>query len=254
MSKVFISHNVKDDNEVRAFINLLVLGMNIPKEEIFSVSLCENLPIGKIYSEKIRESMLSSEKIICFVTQNYMQSIFCTAELGAAWVLGGKIMPVLFSPVTYEDLNNTPLIGTQMCYGDKKEGLMSLHDEFFNNGIIKTINSNEFGRYLDLYLESLKKTTLIDKDDDGFYTVKIEDVRNVPQGFKCYKIRGLLNLNEKLLNDETHWIFYRAGMYDELKTGDVIRFKVSQTEVKQFKDLTNARNIYPDTLEIVYHY
>lgn len=257
MSKIFISHSVKDNNEVRELIKLLVLGMNIPKEDIFSVALYENLPIGKAYSEKIREAMLSSEKIICFVTQSYMQSIFCTMELGAAWGQGDKIIPMLFSPITYEDLNNTPLIGTQMCYGDRREDLMAVHDAFFNGGITKTLNSNEFSRYLDLYLESLKKPELINKnfinkDEEGFYTVKIVDVRNVPQSFKCYKLRGLLNLDQELYENETHWIFYRAGMYEELKIGDVIRLKVSQTEIKHFKDLPNARNIYPDTLEIVY--
>ena len=80
---------------------------------------------------------------------------------------------------------------------------------------------------------------------------KIADIRNVPHDFKCYKIQGLLNLDEKLLNGETHWIFYRTGMYEELKIGDIIRFKVSQTEIRQFRDLTNARNIYPDTLEVL---
>ncbi|MBR5613991.1 MAG: toll/interleukin-1 receptor domain-containing protein [Clostridia bacterium] len=251
MYKVFISHSAKDNSEVRDFINLLVLGMNIQKEDIFSISLHENLPTGRMFSEKIKDAMISSEKIICFITQNYLQSRFCMAELGAAWIQDQKIIPVLFSPITYDDLNNTPIIGTQMCYGDKKEGLMAIHDEFFNNGITKTINSNEFSRYLDLYIDSLKKTTLIEKDDDGFYTVKIADVRNVPHDFKCYKIQGLLNLDEKLLSGETHWIFYRTGMYEELKIGDIIRFKVSQTEIRQFRDLTNARNIYPDTLEVL---
>ena len=251
MYKVFISHSAKDNSEVREFINLLILGMNIQKEDIFSIALYEKLPTGRMFSEKIKDAMLSSEKIVCFITQNYLQSRFCMAELGAAWIQKQKIIPVLFSPIAYEDLNNTPLIGTQMCYGDKKEGLMTIHDEFFNSGITKTLNSNEFSRYLDLYIDSLKKTSLIEKDSNGFYTAKIADVRNVPHDFKCYKIQGLLNLGEPLMNGETHWIFYRTGMYEELKIGDIIRFKVSQTEIRQFRDLTNARNIYPDTLEVV---
>lgn len=251
MYRIFISHSSKDNAEVREFINLLVLGMNIPKEEIFSVSLCENLPTGKMFSEKIKSAMISAEKIICFITPNYLQSRFCIAELGAAWIQEQKIIPILFSPIKYKDMDNTPLLGRQMRYGDKKEDLIIMHDEFISNGIIKTVNTKEFNHYLDIYINSLKKTSLIQKDNEGFYTAKIEDIRKVPQNFKCYKIQGMLELDEELLPKETHWIFYRTGMYEELKIGDTIRFKVSQTELRQFRDLPNARNIYPDVLEVL---
>lgn len=185
--------------------------MNIPKEEIFSISLCENLLTGRMFSEKIKAAMLSAEKIICFITPNYLQSKFCMAEFGAAWVQEEKIMPILFAPITYDDLNNTPLIGMQMRYGDKKEDLTAVHDEFIRDGIPKRINTAEFNHYLDLYINSLKKTAMIEKDKNGFYIARISEIRNVPQEFKCYKIQGLLNLNETLLPEETHWIFYRTG-------------------------------------------
>lgn len=61
----------------------------------------------------------------------------------------------------------------------------------------------------------------------------------------------MLELDEELLPKETHWIFYRTGMYEELKIGDTIRFKVSQTELREFKDLENPRNIYPDVLKVL---
>ncbi len=250
MYKIFISHSVRDSNEVREFINLLVLGMNIPKEEIFSVLLCDSLPTGEAFSEKIKQEMLAAEKIICFITPNYLESKFCLAELGAAWIQNKKLVPILFSPLDYGSLNNTPLIGMQACFGDKKADLTALHDEFLNGGIVKTANTSELNRCLDIYLASLKREPLlIEKDDDGFYTAKIERVRGVPQNFKCYKIRGLLKLNEAPVEGETHWIFYRTGMYRELKPGDTVRLKVGRTEMRQFRDLPNARNIYPDSLE-----
>ena len=64
------------------------------------------------------------------------------SELQETTIQEQKIIPVLFSPITSDDLNNTPILGTHMCYGDKKEGLMAIHDEFFKH-LVRVCNRTE---------------------------------------------------------------------------------------------------------------
>lgn len=66
--------------------------------------------------------------------------------------------------------------------------------------------------------------------------------------YRCYKLDTVLSLEEPSLPNETHGIFYKAGMYEDLNVGDKIRFSIDSTELRQFHDLKNARNIYPGSL------
>ncbi len=251
MCKLFISHSEKDNKEVKDFINFLVLGMNIPREDVFSISLCNTIQSGRVFAEKIKSALLTAEKIICFITPNYLQSQFCLTELGAAWVQQEKMIPLLFPPVVYADLNRTPLLGIQMRRCDSQTDLMAVYDELCGAGMVNERCTDEFNRQLDLYLHKLKELPVLEPDSGGYYVARIDGVRNVPKDYRCYKIHGLLKLNESVSQDESHWIFYRRGIYDDLKVGDTIKFLVGNTELKHFSDIGDARNIYPDVLEIL---
>ncbi len=239
-----------DNEEVRKFIEFLVLGMNVPRDEIFSIAIQNTLPKGKAFEEKIKSELLLAKKVICFVTQNYLKSRFCMAELGAAWIQD-KAMPLLMPRIIFEDMKDTPLSAAQMCRFTK-EDLTAMYDDLRNSGIVSYGDTNEFNRHLDSYISSPDEVKLIERGDDGYYTVTIEEVRKMYRGdFRCYKISGLLDLNIELLKGETHWIFYKTGIYEDLKVGDVVKIKVTYTEIKSFPDLENPRNIYPDDLVVI---
>lgn len=253
MHRIFISHNSKNSEEVKRFTDFLVLGMNIPRDEIFSSSRSDSLQTGENFADEIKEALKSAEKVICFITSNYLQSKFCMAELGAAWVQEGKIIPLLLPPVDYADLRDTPLIGVQMRRCDSKEDLTAVYDELCNSEIIRTRNTNEFNISVNKYIRTIQRTPVIEMGQDGYYTVTISEVRsNMRKEYRCYKIHGLLKLDGIETDpNETHWIFYRTGMYRDLKVGDAAKIKVSKTESKYFPDIKKARNIYPDDLRLI---
>ena len=103
----------------------------------------------------------------------------------------------------------------------------------------------------DKYLEQISHqgTRLIPKDADGYYQGRVEAVRSVPYDYRCYKLGGLVQLEDPPVPGETHWIFFRSGMYEDLHVGDTVRFSVSYSQLRSFPDLKNARNLYPGELQ-----
>ena len=90
---------------------------------------------------------------------------------------------------------------------------------------------------------------ILKPDDAGYFETEIMQRRPTPETYRCYLIKGKIDQTEAYKPDESHWLFFRTGMFPDLKNGDRIRFKVGKTELKSFKDLENARNLYPVEVE-----
>lgn len=249
MGQLFISHSSIDKDIAQNLIDFFVLGMGIPRKEIFCTSQSGTLVSGDLFIERIRENLNGCQLIVCILSPNYLRSKFCLAEMGAAWLQTGKIIPLLVPPLRYEDLNDTPLLGLQMSYIDDEDKLFNLYDLFGNLGIIQNRQSAEFSRQMKKFIRTLNDTKFIEPDESGYYHVKIETVRTTPSSFRCYKLAQPLKLHENMVSGETHWLFYRTGMYEDLSVGDTVKILVSSTELRNFPDLKNARNIYPDDLK-----
>lgn len=247
MSKIFISHSSKDEIMVNKFIDFLVLGFGILRKDILCTALKGTTPSGEIIMEKIKTDLKDSEKIICLITKNYLESITCMIELGAAWYQENKLIPILIKPIQYATLNNTPLMGIQMLMLDSSDDITALYREFSREGIA-TNEVVDFYHKRDEYVGQLQTIELIQPDQQGYYCARIAEQRNTPSAYRCYKLDGLISHPSVLSENETHWIFYRAGMYADLHEGDTIRFAVDKTELRDFRDLKNARNIYPQEL------
>ena len=52
-------------------------------------------------SETIKSNIKNCSIIILLITSSYMRSPFCLAELGAAWALEKKIVPIVIAPNCY---------------------------------------------------------------------------------------------------------------------------------------------------------
>ena len=249
MSRLFISHCTRDEESVRKFVEFLVLGMGVPHSDIFFTSQNGVLPAGQSFIENIRRAISNCQQVICFLTPNYLNSKFCLAELGAAWLQVNKILPLLAWPLQFDDLNDTPLLGLQMLRQEKPEDLMTLYDKLCILDIAKGGQTAAFSRHLNRYVRSLQQPQLITPDADGYYCVKIAAVRHTPPQYRCYKLEKLLRLQKPPLPGESHWVFYKGGMYEGLAVGDTIKLLVGSTELRDFPDLKCARNIYPDDLQ-----
>ncbi|MCM1307200.1 MAG: hypothetical protein NC223_01235 [Butyrivibrio sp.] len=141
------------------------------------------------------------------------------------------------------------MIGLQMLQQRSAEDLTVLYEELRRLGIAQNESLTEFNRQLNRYIDSFNHISMIIKDSNGLYRAKIVQIRDTSPAYRCYKLDGLLQLNEALIPGESHWIFYRAGMYEDLEVGDTIQFAVDSTELRNFYDLKNARNIYPEYMK-----
>lgn len=250
MSYLFISHSAVDREQVERFLDFLVLGMGIAREEIFCTSQNGALRPGAPFIQEIRKEMADCRQVLCLISPHYLRSKFCLAEMGAAWFQQDKLLPILIPPARYQDLEDTPLKGLQTLRQNDKDDLMTLYDQLCACGIAQTGRTAQFSRQLAQYMDWLRsrQQERIPPDQNGFYCAQVEQIRNTPPSFRCYKLRGLLQLPEQAAPGETHWLFYRTGVHEDLAVGDTVRFSVASSELRQFPDLKNARNLYPAEL------
>lgn len=258
MEGIFISHSTKNRELVEHVVEFLQTGMGISRENIFCTSLNGALPTGEDFIAEIKENMKHCKMVMALITPEYLQSPFCMMELGAAWIQSTYLCPLLAGNTDFKDLERTPLRSVQMRKLGSEEDLFAIYDELLKQNMIAVLSTQQFSKKLPDFLKKIRKyideeEPWIYPDTNGYYEITIEKERRVPKSFRCYKIKGRLDLKEwsqEQMKDETHWIFFQAGVYDELKRGDRVLVKVGKTERKYFADIGYARNIYPDELYI----
>lgn len=253
MAKIFISHSSENKELVEMLVDFLQMGMGVNRSDIFCTSIPGNLPTGKAFIEKIKEELRESEAVIFLITEDYLKSQFCITEMGAAWALGKRIYPLL--TVKAEKLNRTPLLGLQMRFLGSADDLSTIYDEFCESGITAGRRTAEYNRRLPGFIEKVnqqvKGDCLLKKYGDGYYYTEIIKVRKVPAPYRCYRIKGHVDSWTGKEEAKSDWLFFREGVYPDLKEGDRVKFRIYKTEVRSFPNLGLAKNIYPAELEII---
>ena len=154
MPKIFLSHASEDKDLVQELVEFMVMGMKVSQDDIYCTSLKGTIKTGKKFIEDIKENLTENEIVIFLITENYLKSKFCLAELGAAWILNQNIYPVIVNPVKINDLNDTPLRDIQMKILNNKEDVATLYDELKAEGVAKD-NTSVFNTKLDKFMEYL---------------------------------------------------------------------------------------------------
>lgn len=117
---------------------------------------------------------------------------------------------------------------------------------------MENLSVTEFTRHLPEYVAKFEKLTagnaILEKDAEGWYHTVITEIRQVKEKYRCYKIKGEIDRPLDNGRADSEWIFFWAGMYDDLQIGDYVKFQISKTEVRTFNDIGKARNIYPSDL------
>ena len=253
---VFISHSTIDTRLHNCFFNLLLNGFGISKDCVFSSSIARNINISDKFIENIKSNIKNCDVIILLITSSYMRSSFCLAELGAAWVLEKRIVPIVMDPISVKEYNKTPLQGMQFR---KLDGLRVVYDEFFDFGLISRPDTEEFSKHYKEFLETIR---FAEKDGNKFVATIVQDRAGMNcnsnlQGKRCLKLDSLIPLNNLPANGETHWLFFddNKEKYGNPQIGDVVKFLVHSTKFypEPWGDgLENTRNIYPKSkLEIL---
>jgi hypothetical protein len=127
VARIFISHSRKDTPLVEALVQLLEGGIGIRSFQIICSSLEEQaIPAGADFKRHIMEALGDAQVVVAVVTAQYYESAFCMCELGAAWALTKRCVPLLVPPVDSTDLRGS-LFGTQAIPIDDERSLDTMH-------------------------------------------------------------------------------------------------------------------------------
>ncbi|MCH7972406.1 MAG: toll/interleukin-1 receptor domain-containing protein, partial [Bacteroidetes bacterium] len=103
--RIFISHSNLDEKITNDFVNKILqngLGIN-PIKDVFCTSV-EGLKIrsGEDFRKNIKQNIISTDIVILLISVNYKKSEICLNEMGACWVLGKRVIPIIIPPINYK--------------------------------------------------------------------------------------------------------------------------------------------------------
>ncbi|MCY8489255.1 toll/interleukin-1 receptor domain-containing protein [Bacillus atrophaeus] len=152
--EIFISHASADKPLVDGFVKFIRLGMDISNKQIYCISYNKGeIPSGESFTEHIKVNINSAKIVILVITENFLNSNFCMAELGAAWAMDKKIIPIIVPPIKFDSLESTPLKAKQ---GIRLEEIDVFADELQGSGYNFTISLfNEYGEEFKSQLDAL---------------------------------------------------------------------------------------------------
>ncbi|MBY0063559.1 toll/interleukin-1 receptor domain-containing protein [Priestia aryabhattai] len=154
--EIFISHAAADKPLVDGFVRFIRLGMDISNKNIFCITYNKGeIPSGDSFTEHIKININSAKIVILLITPNFLNSNFCMAELGAAWAMNKKIIPIIVPPLRFDSLERTPLKAKQ---GIRLEEIDIFADELQKAEYKFTISLfNEYGEEFKSQLDALIK-------------------------------------------------------------------------------------------------
>jgi hypothetical protein len=103
---IFLSHSYHDKDLAERLVNLLTNGCDVSRNDIFCSSLNGmNIKVGTTsFIKYLKEQLEAPKFVILLVTENYLASSFCLAELGAAWRIGAPFFPLAVPPISRSDI------------------------------------------------------------------------------------------------------------------------------------------------------
>lgn len=102
--RIFISHTSPDKLITQDFIDIILVGaLGVGIEDIFA-STIEGAKIesGDDWRDSIRENLQTAKITFIIITPHFKESEVSLNEMGAAWVLSGKTIPVIVEPINYK--------------------------------------------------------------------------------------------------------------------------------------------------------
>lgn len=152
---IFLSHASADKELVDRFVDLLVAGAGVIRNDIFCTSLEQmGVPLGENFVEFIKSQIQSPEIVLMMVTENYLESRFCLCEMGACWALSHKGIPIVVPPVEFADLDGV-VTGTQAVVVSNSLGLSALKDVICERLGINSQNSAIWEKKRDAFINGL---------------------------------------------------------------------------------------------------
>ncbi len=152
---IFISHAAVDQAIADKVVDLLSNGMAINVHDDVFCSSLEGLsvPPGKDFVNFIREQIQQPKIVVMLISQNYLVSQFCLAELGASWAMAHRAIPMLVPPVRYSDLKAVLVNIAALTITDSNDWNDAL--VVFQEAVGAKPNVNRWERKRDEFLEAI---------------------------------------------------------------------------------------------------
>jgi len=127
--KVFISHAENDRAIIDKLVDLLQTGLDLQHKDIFC-SCVPGLGVqgGYDFIDVIKSKIKDSTLVIAFLSKSYFTSQFCLSELGAAWIMSKKFIPLLDSSLSYTDAKGV-LSGVHILKIDNQDDMNQFADD-----------------------------------------------------------------------------------------------------------------------------
>lgn len=105
MSRVFVSYAHADAKHARRLLG------ELRKVSLVGWRGAADLAAGKAIASKIREALRDSSAVIVLISPRSLESSWVNLEMGAAWAMGKRIVPVIIEGEGIEALIPEPLHG-----------------------------------------------------------------------------------------------------------------------------------------------
>jgi len=150
---IFISHASDDREIVTKLIDALNNGLHLPGETFFCSSVPGmGIPNGKRFIDYIRETIDETKLVIFLISPAFLESRFCLAESGAAWVKSVDQIILLMPSLKPEDLGGV-FDGIQAKKLSDQYALNELKDRICNAVSPRPqVNSNHWERVRNEFL------------------------------------------------------------------------------------------------------
>jgi hypothetical protein len=98
---IFLSHSYHDKELADRLVNLLTNGCDVSRNDILCTSLNGmNIKVGtSSFIDYLQDQLKNPKLVILLITENYLASSFCLAELGATWRMGIQYFPLAVPPI-----------------------------------------------------------------------------------------------------------------------------------------------------------
>ena len=181
MAKLFISYSSKNKKMLDSFLEFLQLGMGVERRDIFCTTYAGDLMSGEAFMEAIRLELYDCEAVISLVTEEYLKSKFCMAEMGAAWAMSKCYFPLIAVPL--DRLKATPLYGLQLRRLNHHADMGMVYDELLECGISRRRQTSEFTRYLPGFIRKMNQLAggevMLSGDPAGCYRTTAGEIHKV---------------------------------------------------------------------------
>ena len=262
---IFISYSHEDDlykKSLEAHLNALENYFNIKiwsDKKIETGSEWDSTISRKINETAVAILLVSKDYLASkYIAKKEMKPIFEAHYNGELEVIQVIITPCIFSKI--ENLSKLQAIN------DPKQPLCAM-----------TVIEQDYvwSKLAEKVLEKLEKRSELHKskkDTKELHKIKYKNIAqkteplntnwhrativekrsNVREDYRCYKLDKTLPLPEcEIAENESHWLFYRTGEFEDLEVGHKVIFNVTKiNELRNWNDLKNTRNIYVSELLI----